>query len=359
MQQYKALYIDNERDLQNRIEQILNCKLISFDTEFVREKTYYPVLSLIQISCTKSDGSKAFFLIDCLVELDLSSIFSIISNQNLTKIFHSSIQDLQIFHHYSKQIPKNIYDTQIMSNFCGNDLNIGYADLTLLLCKKNIDKGLQRSDWQRRPLSEEQLDYAVLDVVYLEEIYLKLLEKINEKQRIKWYEEEMKNFIDTKIIEQNFDNLFRKFSFPKKCSAKEISQIKKMIIWREEKAKEFNLPRQHFLKDDVISEIILSKKNDKITDKAMKEEVNQIINSEDCDLSKKHNFFSLQKKNLYKEAKKLISNIAKEENFEENFLISSNLLKELIYQNKIVDQSISNWRYDLFGKNLEQLIYNQ
>ena len=354
-------YITNNQDLEFVLKLISQAKLVAIDTEFTREKTYYPILSLIQIA-VKDKDQKRSFIVDCLAEIDLEPLFQIISDKRITKILHSSLQDLQIFHYKSKMQPVSISDTQIMANFCGLGFNVGYSALVENFFQKEIDKSQQRSDWQKRPLAEKQIEYALSDVFYLEEIQEKLLKILEEKGRKEWYLEEVKNFTTNTIIQLD-ENLFKNFVFKRKTKA-QIAKIKKLILWRESWAKKLDLPRQHFIRDNVIEKIVIFNDLDLNFDKFMIDEIKEILNQNDLseefdldtDSEEKSFFMTADQKETYKKAKIMIAKMAFKENFKEQFLITSSALKSLICGHKTVDQLLCNWRYQLFGENLKQLI---
>lgn len=362
----KDFYIANNQDLEMVEKLILEAKTVSIDTEFTREKTYYPILSLIQVAVfqshsSKGEGEKRLFIIDCLADIDLSSFFQIVADQKITKILHSSLQDLQIFYQKSNLLPAGIADTQILANFCGFGFNVGYSKLVEAMFEEQIDKSQQRSDWQQRPLSEKQMEYALSDVIYLEEIHEILLKILEEKNRQNWYYEEVKNFADNAVIQIN-ENLFKRFSFKGKTD-KQISQIKKLIIWREKWAQKLDKPRQHFLKDEAIEKIVVFGDLGFKFDKNMLGQVKEILNqdfevSEDSPNEKRSFFMSAQQKDLYKTAKEFIAKIAQEEDFKEQFLITSDSLKSIICGYKTAEESLSSWRYELFGEGLKKLISN-
>ena len=363
-------YITSNADLSEVVEMINQEKLVALDTEFMREKTYYPILSLIQIAVRKS-GEQKLFIVDALSGLDLKPLIAIIFDKKITKILHASLQDLQIFYQKSDiphlgmldEVVESVIDTQIMANFCGFDFNSGYSSLVEKLLNKDLDKSLQRSDWQRRPLSSQQLEYALLDVIFLEEIHQKLYQILQQKNRKDWYLEELKSFISKTMIESK-DSLFRSFSF-KGRSRDQVIKIKNLALWREEQAKKFDVPRQHFMRDHVIERIVLSGEiaanlsAQQISEiKKILEQKEQILEkSSEKFLGKEEGYFMTDKQKLiYKEAKDLIAKIACEENIKEQFLITSQNLKNLVCSKKPIAQSLSGWRYQLCGQPLEQII---
>jgi ribonuclease D len=363
MSHFPEFYITNDQGLGLVLNLIRQAKIVSIDTEFTRETTYYPILSLIQISVKDGDEQKSF-IVDCLADIDLMPLYQIIADNNITKILHSSLQDLQIFYQKSNIQPNSIADTQIMANFCGLGFNVGYSALVNNFFQTEIDKSQQRSNWQKRPLSEKQTQYALSDVFYLEEIYEKLLKILEEKGRKEWYLEEVKRFSKNATIQLD-ENLFKNFNFKRK-TPKQISQIKKLILWREKWAQKFDVPRQHFIKDSAIERIVIFNDLDLKFDSLMINEIKEILNQEYLmeelnshqDHEERNFFMTAQQKKIYKEAKIIISKIALKENFKEQFLITSSGLKSLICNQKEVDRHLCKWRYQLFGESLKKLISN-
>jgi len=351
-------YIASNSALQKIIDLAYAQKTVALDTEFTREKTYYPILSLIQIAIGKKT-----FVIDCLADIDLQPVYQLMADSSITKILHSSAQDLQIFHQQSKILPTNIVDVQVMANFCGFGFNIGYSNLVEKLFEVKIDKKLQCSDWQQRPLDVEQLEYAMLDVAYLEEICFKLSEDLQKNKRDKWFLEEIESFTK-KVLVRDENNLFKNFSAQKKFGRKtpeQVAKIRNMILWREKMAQIINVPRRHFLDDNHIEEIVMLENFHAKLNNEMRDEIMQIMarcDEGDCNLTieeRRHVMSEAQKKK-YHLAKELVERVALREDLREQFLITSSDLKEAILGNKKIDELISGWRYYLFGRDLQKLI---
>jgi ribonuclease D len=357
----KNSYITSQSELNDVVALVRKKKLVAIDTEFTRETTYYPILSIIQLAVKSSDENVELFIIDCLSDVDLSEFFQIIADEKITKIFHSSTQDLQIFYHQSRLVPKNVMDTQVMANFCGFDFNTGYSNLVEKLFQKKLDKKNQRSDWQARPLRKSQIEYAFLDVFFLIKIYEEFLKILESKNRAEWFFEEMEYFI-SKTLTSSTENLKRRFSFRDR-SAKEISKIKDLILWRESCAQRIDVPRQHLLKDELIEKIAISQNFDfKFSSNITKEmisEMKKIIDHEVESFEKEKRFFMSEKQKIfYKDAKKLINKISVKENFKDQFLITSLDLKKAVCEEKFFNEKIAGWRYQFFGKELEQLSHS-
>lgn len=357
----QSYYITNDSDLKPVLKLITKAKTVAMDTEFTRQRTYYPILSLIQISVM--DGKKQrSFIVDCLSNVDLRPLYKIISGKRVNKILHSALQDLQIFHHQSGKLPANVLDTQIMSNMSGLDFNVGYSALVKKYFQEEIDKSQQRSNWQKRPLTQKQIDYALSDVLYLEELQHKLFDEIKKQGRKKWILEEMKIFAKEGIV-KNDEDLFKNFSFRKK-NLRHIAKTKKLISWREQQAKILDIPRQHLLRDEVIENVVSSQKIDvkmhSRTYRKVKEILKHQESEKELELVRKTTIrnpsMNIQQREIHGKAKSLVEGVASREGLKEQFLISSPALKNLIVGNDPVKKSMSKWRFDLFGKDLHKII---
>jgi ribonuclease D len=351
-------YITSQTQLNSLLKLIAKEKLVALDTEFTRQTTYYPILSIVQVA-VKSGKEKKSFIIDCVSDLDLSDFFAMISNEKIKKILHSSSQDLQIFYIASNTLPRGIIDTQIMANFCGFDTNIGYSNLVKKIYDKTLNKDQQRSDWQRRPLSQKQIDYALLDVEFLHEIYEKFFETLEKNQRQKWFAAEMERFIE-KSLNKPEENMFRNFSAKNKNAAQK-SQLRKLVLWRENLAQKENLIRQYFLKDEDLEKIIdqgfIEAKSHARLTKSMVEEIELILADVEENFDFVNNFFMTDKqKALLEKTKDFVEKIAKAESFSAQFLLTILDLKKIICQKESFDKIVTGWRHELLGKELKELI---
>lgn len=350
-------YIYSQDQLRKVISLIEQRKIVALDTEFTRRNTYFPILSIVQVAVKNDQGKKESFIIDCLSDLDLTEFFKVINDENIVKILHSASQDLQIFYRESKLLPRNIIDTQILANFCGLGFNIGYSNLVDSLFQKQLNKKQQNSDWQKRPLSQSQIRYALLDVFYLEEIYEKLITELAAQNRLSWFSEEMKNFVK-KTNENPAESLLKKFSFRRK-NPQQISQIKYLIYWREDWARELNIPRQRLISDEQIEDLVTQKISvenlgKKVTNKMIKE-ISKILNRTEESEAETISLSGAQKLML-EEAKKIVTRISLEKNFKEQFLVTNAELKKIIYQKDCLKEILVGWRYELIGDELNNLI---
>ncbi len=371
IKEIKYFYIDEGLELKKLITAIIKSPIIAIDTEFSRSETYFPILSIIQIA-VEINQEKKIFIIDCLSkslsDKDLEGFLALIGDEKIVKILHSCLQDLQIFFLKFPLKPKSIIDTQIMANFCDHGTNVGYGNLVEKIFDIEIDKKLQKSDWCKRPLTEKQLQYASLDVIFLHEIYEKMQKILHEKKRQEFYDEEIERFID-KALFGNKDNLLRNFSLHKR-SKKFIAILKKLLLWREDQARIFNVPRQHFLRDEELEELAQNQQiNSKIiakVDPASLQNLKEILADENCEEDYAINdlndnlFLSSTQKIIFLEAKKIISKIAVEENISEQFLLTNYDLKKIILAPEnlaiILAKTLGKWRFSLLYQPLSKLI---
>jgi len=225
---------------------------IIIDTEFIRDTTYWPNLCLIQMAYGDISETKDVVIIDVLAkELDLTPFFSLLADERIIKVLHSMRQDIDAFMSLGQPVPTNLFDTQIAAIFCGMKEQIGYDSLVMEMLGVKIDKSLQITDWYQRPLTEQQLSYAMNDVTYLNDVYLLLLERLHSMQRSSWLQEEMLYLNRADIYENSaeriFKNLSRKLKKPLHASV-----CKELVHWREGVVQERNIPRSYLLSDEDI-----------------------------------------------------------------------------------------------------------
>ena len=179
--------ITKTEDLAAFCEAIQQREFITVDTEFMREKTYYSKLCLIQVASQFENA-----LIDPLAAgMDLAPLLDVMRNPSVLKVFHAARQDLEIFYELMNEVPTPLFDTQIAAMACGHGDQVGYEGLVRVVTGAQVDKGSRFTDWAKRPLTDKQLTYALGDVTHLIDVYLGLVKQLNDSQRMKWVEEEM------------------------------------------------------------------------------------------------------------------------------------------------------------------------
>ena len=235
--------ISNDNSFRRIINSCLDEKIISIDTEFVRNKTFYPELCLLQIGT--STGSYA---IDPNKITNLLLLKKILRNKNILKIFHSPRQDIEIFFNLFGLLPKNIFDTQIAYSFISQEYQISYEKIVLNILKIKLDKSFQYNDWTLRPISQNQLNYALNDVYYLRKIYFKIKDKLKIKNRFDWAIEESKTYLNKKLYLNSPENYWKNI-YPSKTKHLSLYKLKKIFEWREKKCINFNVSRKLVFSD--------------------------------------------------------------------------------------------------------------
>lgn len=354
-------YITKQEQLNKLVAAVLQRKIVALDTEFTRQNTYYPILSIIQVALKNPQNLLEVFIIDSLENLDLTAFLALFSNSEITKIFHSSEQDLQIIYQKSNSVPQGIFDTQLAANFCGFGCGVGYSNLVEKIFGVVIDKKQQRSDWQRRPLSSKQIEYAISDVIFLEEIYEKFLAILRELNFEKYYAEEVASFVQNGLFRSE-DVLIKNFT-PRNKSQVQLARIKHLIAWREKFAREFDVPRRHFLEDEMLEKLAaldfenvsLSKKFGAEILPKIKNELEKISDGDDSILPRES--MTAEQKEIFQKAKNAIMKIGVATKFSEQFLLTNSNLRKIILDKNSFDKIIAGWRRELFGNELQKLIY--
>ena len=220
---------------------------IAIDTEYVRESTYYPQPSLVQIS----DGT-VHVLLDIMALRDLHPLRKLLAQTTITKVIHSYQQDLMLLECIACPITESLFDTQMAASFLGFGHMIGYQDLVRESLGIKLKKGYARSDWLTRPLSKEQIKYAVEDVIYLNELYDLLKKRLQESGKLEWFEEDSKRTLED-YYAHSFERAIPKVTGQGQLfSADEKRRLRKLVEWREEKAMQVNIPRRWLVKDECL-----------------------------------------------------------------------------------------------------------
>jgi len=243
-------YIDSPQALQQLCTQLQDAEVIALDTEFMREKTYYARLCLIQIATPTLAAC-----IDPLALPDLDPLHALLEDTNKIKLLHAARQDLEIFHDLWQHVPEPVFDTQIAAALLGYSDQIGYANLVESLLGVQLDKSSARTDWSQRPLSQTQLDYAVDDVRYLIQLYPRLCEKLQQLARMDWLADDFAALVNPALYEKTADSSWIRVSGHGKLKPQQLAILQRLANWRETHARERNKPRKWILSDDLMLNI--------------------------------------------------------------------------------------------------------
>ena len=223
---------------------------LAIDTEFMRERTYYPQLCLIQIA-----GKDEAVTVDALAtEINLNPILDLMANHKIIKVFHACRQDMEIFFNLNRRIPFPVFDTQIGAMVCGYGESVGYDKLVRQITGVQIDKSSRFTDWSHRPLSKQQLNYALSDVTHLRTVYESLLNQLEKNGRINWLNEEFQNVLNPKTYDIPLDQIWKRLKI-KNGRPKFLILVRELCAFREKEAQNRNIPRNRVIRDDVLLDI--------------------------------------------------------------------------------------------------------
>lgn len=250
--------ITQPEELERVCDALSRADYITVDTEFMRESTYWPKLCLIQVASRDVEA-----LIDPLAVGDLDAqkaflapFFRLMADESLIKVFHSGRQDIEIIHNLAGLIPKPVFDTQVAAMVCGFGESVGYVALVNKLCKTRLDKSSRFTDWSRRPLSRNQLDYALADVTHLRDVYDKLRAQLHDTGREPWLAEEMAELTDPANYRVQPEQAWQRMKLRVR-NRKQLAVVMEVAAWREQTAQRQDQPRQRILKDDAINDMAM------------------------------------------------------------------------------------------------------
>ncbi len=230
---------------------------VTIDTEFIREKTFWPRLCLVQLA-----GPDEAVVVDTVaVGLDLQPLFDLLADRSVLKVFHAARQDLEIFYHLTGTLPAPVFDTQVAAMVCGFGDQVGYDRLVSKLAGERIDKGPRFTDWSLRPLTEKQIRYALADVTHLRVIHEKLQRKLERNGRVSWLQEEMDILTAPGTYRSEPEDAWKRFKL-RGSDPRYLALIRELSAWREREAQARDIPRNRMLRDEAITEIAASRPRD-------------------------------------------------------------------------------------------------
>jgi len=250
--------ITTTHDLAEFCNRAAQAPYVTVDTEFLRERTYYSKLCLVQLAIPgKSDADAV--LVDPLADgISLDPLYDLFRNEKVVKVFHAARQDLEIFYVDAKVIPTPLFDTQVAAMVCGFGDQVGYETLVRKIAKQSLDKSSRFTDWSRRPLSDAQKTYALADVTHLRQIYEYLAAKLEKTGRSHWVSEELATLTtpETYIVrpEDAWERVKTRSSSPRL-----LAIVRALAEFRESYAQTRNIPRSRVFKDDALIELASTK----------------------------------------------------------------------------------------------------
>lgn len=361
--------IENEKQMKTFSIENSDIQWIVFDTEYTTEKSYKPKLCLIQILTERGK-----YIIDIIKYKNVTLFNNILINPNILKITHSGGHDYKILNDEYQIIPKNVFDTQIAYSFLYYQPRINLSDLILSLLNKKIEKGLAASDWENRPLSNEQLEYALNDVIFLKELKDILVQKLNENNRLSWAQEEFKTLEDPNYYKENLMDDILDLHITNSLSKKEKIFLIKIMEWRKKEAKKEDLPETKILGFNLLKEFITLlpigedyiRNNRRISPKVINDYLSplkKLLNSPSENYIEKEKqippsgFDNPELELLTKLSHLFVKHLCFKNNIGPELMCTEDELRFFLW-NKTLNTSklFKGWRLDFIGKELENIL---
>lgn len=243
-------YIADQESFESFCTRAIEQPVLAIDTEFLREKTYYARLCLLQLATPKEVVVVDPFTLD-----SLDPLVPLLESQNIVKLFHAGRQDLEILYHETGVLPTPIFDTQVAAALLGHVQQIGYGGLVHNLCGVTLKKADSFTDWARRPLTPSQINYAADDVIYLPQMYTIMRRELKKKRRLHWLDKDFEAMTDPESYKIDPYDRYRRLKRVSSLSHKQLNAAREVAAWREIDAQEKDIPRKWILTDEQIVEI--------------------------------------------------------------------------------------------------------
>ncbi|HIG89283.1 ribonuclease D [Candidatus Thioglobus sp.] len=340
--------INTQIQLSDFLSSIKDETDLAIDTEFKRVNTYYPVLCLVQIA-TKN----ATDCIDVLALDDLSPLFEKLYQDDCLWIVHSARQDIEALYYLSKQLPKQLFDTQIAASLVNYPTQISYQALTEVLQNVHLEKAYTRLDWTTRPLPDEAIEYALDDVRYLLKNYHQLQVQLKTEGKSAWIKEEGESLLDISLYNPDIKNAWQRVKGFSHLANKSQTKAAQLSAWREHQAKHQNKPRKWIIADDKLINCASGKDNLSTKEKSMFDKFldhHPDIEAMSIQVAK-HKVPTKTEKAKKNELQKLIQKIANQYNLDDKVVANGKSLLSFIRGDRSVI-FLSGWRFNLLKKEL-------
>jgi len=363
-------YIDKPEQLPELCSRIQQAPWVALDTEFLREKTYYPIFCLLQIATPEW-----VVCVDPIALPDLSELFSVINDPKIVKVLHSCRQDLEIFYQITGEVTYPVFDTQIAAPLLGFQENPGYAMLVSNFLNVNLSKAHTRTDWSVRPLSQDQIQYAADDVIYLCKIYTKMCEQLEELGRLDWLDKDFEALKNKELYQISPINAWLKVKGRKRLTGKQLSIVQVLTEWRERTAQAENRPKNWLVRDDLMLELAklqpttveelakvrsINERSVKRYGRVICKLIDEAKNSSPIPMTDKN---KAAKKTANQEAildvlTAVVRMRADENSLNPMILAGRKDLEKLLFEEED-NLILSGWRYSMVGKELQGLLKGQ
>ncbi len=343
-------------------------EFVTVDTEFMRERTYWPKLCLVQLG-----GPEEAAVVDAQAEgLDLAPLFEFLNESPVLKVFHAARQDVEIFHHLTGRIPTPVFDTQIAAMVCGFGESVGYETLVSKLAKARIDKSMRFTDWSHRPLSDKQLQYALSDVTPLRVAYEKLAQRLEKTGRAEWLEEEIRSLTSPSTYVVEPEDAWKRVRV-RGGKPRFLAILKELAAWREATAQARDVPRQRVMRDDMLLDIAARAPQDEaelartrsvgrsgLPQQTVREVLEAVgraraVPEQDCPVMEQREDLPRGMGPLIDLLKVLLKMVCDKEDVAQKLVANSSDLELIAADDNADVPALSGWRRELFGNDALRL----
>ncbi|AHE97323.1 ribonuclease D [Thioalkalivibrio paradoxus] len=249
--------ITTDTALRALLDAIAGSHWVAMDTEFIREKTYFPKLCLIQLATPDHIAC-----VDPLALGGIGALDELLQDSSVLKVFHAASQDLEVLYLVTGKVPSPVFDTQVAASLLGHGEQVGYANLVEAVLHRELDKTQSRTDWARRPLQPAQLEYARDDVRFLTELFLQLQKELEALGRLDWLQPEMEALTRPEQYRPDPAQAWRRVSGHKRLKPRDLAVLRELAAWRENEARNLDRPRRWVLSDDALLTIARTRPQD-------------------------------------------------------------------------------------------------
>ena len=356
--------------LEDVIATLVKSDFVTVDTEFMRESTYWPQLCLIQLA-----SPDIAVIVDPLSpEIDLSPLFELMKNENVVKVFHAARQDVEIIYKLGKVIPVPLFDTQVAGSVCGFGESVSYEQIVERVTGEHIDKSSRYTDWSRRPLNDKQLSYALADVTHLREVYKYLKKQLEKNGRTHWIDDEMSVLTSPKTYIMPNDEAWKRIK-GRIRKPRELAVLQQIAAWREQEAKNRNVPRGRVLKDECLIEIATQQPKNETALARLRSipkgwerssSASELLNAVHVGISvdtnnlppiHKHVALANGTSAAIELLRVLLKLVADEENIAPRIIANNDDLEKIAKQENLAAlPAMEGWRYNIFGKKARRML---
>lgn len=359
------MIIKTQQELDDICAALSKGDYITIDTEFLRDRTFYPKLCLLQMAGPDVDA----VAVDPVEHpLDWTALNNLLHDEDVLKVFHAARQDLEIFYFLNNAIPHPIFDTQVAAMVCGYGDSIAYNKLVEDITGNKLAKNAQFTDWSRRPLSKKQLNYALDDVIYLREVYETLDKQLKKQNRENWLKQEMDILTSAETYDMPVEGVWKRVKI-RSDKPEVLAVLRELAKWREEKAREKDVPRNRVIKDDALADMAIYMPKDSEGLKRIRSLPKELANGkagkifleliekarkspkESWPKSKSKPPFPKEAVPILEMLKLLLKINCSEADVAAKLVATVSDLEEIAVNDNPEGHLMNGWRYDIFGKD--------